>query len=425
MAEVIAASSIHLTIFSDFIIFDRFSSYLKLKRTTAWIFRFTNRARRRLYANENFGLNSCELDSAEKLLCRQAQAAFYASEIHSLREKQMLPNDSTIRDLLPFLDGDEVMRVGGRIEAASHLPFEAIHPIILPTRHRVTALIVAYYHQRMKHQNTEATIGEIRQKFWVTKLRQVLRGVIANCQVCKLARSKPVTPIMAPLPADRLTPFVRPFTYTGLDYFGPLKVTKRWIALFTCLTVRAIHLEVAHDLSTDSCILTIRNFINRRGTPVRIRSDNGKNFVGADQIAKRFDDVFDCERVQSELANKGVEWMFNCPNNPSEGGIWERMVRCVKRALYHMLKETAPREQTLQSAIIEAENIGNSRHLTHIAMSADQEEPLTPNHFLLGTSNTAKTPTLSEVEEKTYTLRKQWRIARHLRQRVWKRWILE
>ncbi|XP_017484718.1 PREDICTED: uncharacterized protein LOC108373320 [Rhagoletis zephyria] len=191
-------------------------------------------------------------------------------------EKQMLPNDSTIRDLLPFLDGDEVMRVGGRLEAASHLPFEAIHPIIMPTRHRVTTLIVAYYHQRMKHQNTEATIGEIRQKIWVTKLRKVLRGVIANCQICKLARAKSVTPIMAPLPADRLTPFVRPFTYTGVDYFGQVKVTigrrteKRWVALLTCLAVRAIHLEVAHDLSTDSCILANKEFYQ----PLRYPGEN-------------------------------------------------------------------------------------------------------------------------------------------------------
>lgn len=197
------------------------------------------------------------------------------------------------------------------------------------------------------------------------------------------------------------------------------------MALFTCLSVRAIHLEVAYDLSTDACILAIRNFINRRGVPVRIRSDNGKNFVGADQHAKRFSEVFDCDRIHDELSNKSVEWVFNCPINPSEGGVWERMVQCVKRVLRHTLKEVSPREYTLQCLMIEAENVVNSRPLTHLPISVDQEEPLTPNHFLLGTANTAQTPSGSEPFQKLCTLRKQWRIARQLRDRFWKRWISE
>ncbi len=90
---------------------------------------------------------------------------------------------------------------------------------------------------------------------------------------------------------DRLTPYVRPFSYSGLDYFGPVNVTigrrneKRWIALFTCLTIRAkiraVHIELAANLSIDACLICIRNFVNRRGVPVQIRSDNGTNFLGA------------------------------------------------------------------------------------------------------------------------------------------------
>jgi len=92
--------------------------------------------------------------------------------------------------------------------------------------------------------------------------------------------------------------------------------------LFTCLSTRAIHLELAHDLSTDSCIIAIRNFFCRRGPLHRIRSDNGKNFVGADREAIRFGDVFEMEKIQSELSSRSSEWVFNCPVNPSEGGVW-------------------------------------------------------------------------------------------------------
>lgn len=88
------------------------------------------------------------------------------------------------------------------------------------------------------------------------------------------------------------------------------------------------------------------------------------------------------------------------------------------------LKEVAPRECTLQSLLIEAENIINSRPLTHLPVSSEEEEPLTPNDFLMGSSNTAHTPALLELQRPT-TLRKQWRIARQLRDAFWKRWIAE
>lgn len=93
------------------------------------------------------------------------------------------------------------------------------------------------------------------------------------------------------------------------------RTKKRW-GLFTCLTTKAIHWEMAHDLSTDSCIISMRNFICRHGPVVRIRSDNGKNFVSKDP---------------GELSSKGIEWIFNCPAKPAEGGARERMVQCVKK----------------------------------------------------------------------------------------------
>ncbi|XP_036346799.1 uncharacterized protein LOC118756115 [Rhagoletis pomonella] len=283
----------------------------------------------------------------------------------------------------------------------------------------------------MHHQNLEATICEIRRCYRVPRLRSLLRSVVAKCAVCRLKKIHAVPPLMGPPPIDRLTPHIRPFSYTGLDYFGPITVTvrraneKRWVALFTCLTVRAVHLELAHDLSTDSCIVAMRNFINRRGVPVRIRSDNGKNFVGADMEAKRFSEVFDCDRLQSELSQRGVEWIFNSPFNPAEGGAWERLVQCVKRVLRHTLKERSPREHTLNCFLIEAENIVNSRPLTHLTIDANQEQPLTPNDFLLGEANTPQTPIANEVLEKTCLLRQQWRLARQLRDHFWKRWIAE
>ncbi|XP_055906585.1 uncharacterized protein LOC129941857 [Eupeodes corollae] len=180
---------------------------------------------------------------------------------------------------------------------------------------------------------------------------------------------------------------------------------KRWVALFTCLTVRAIHLELATDLSTDACILCIRNFVNRRGIPKRIRSDNGTNFIDAKKELLTAD-VFDSNAIKAELSAKGIEWIFNCPSNPHAGGCWERLVRSVKRVLSFTLNELAPKPETLVSALIEAENIVNSRPLTHLPVATEDAEPLTPNHFLIGGTNSTQSP--GHINERALCLRKQW-----------------
>ncbi|XP_070134695.1 uncharacterized protein [Drosophila bipectinata] len=413
------------------ILFQRFSSFSRLVRTTAWVLRFARRCRKQRSELEEYGLTATECEAAENLLIRQAQLESFPDEMGSAERGKEVANSSEIRSLAPYMDKYGVLRVYGRVDAALSMPYSARRPVILSHRHSLTEMVVRHYHAQMKHQNVDATIAQIRTRFWVTKIRRVLKEVISSCNECKLQRTRPMPPIMGPLPEDRLEAGGWPFKYTGLDYFGPLLVTvarhreKRWVALFTCLTTRAIHLELAHDLSTDSCIIAIRNFVCRRGPVCKLRSDNGKNFVGADREARRFGDVFETERIQSELSSRSIEWVFNCPSNPSEGGVWERMVQCVKRVLRHTLKEVAPRDHVLESLLIEAENVVNSRPLTHLPVDADQEAPLTPNDLLKGVANLPDTPGLDAELPKEGSTRKQWRIARMLRDRFWRRWVRE
>lgn len=420
-----------LIVNNEFINFSRFSSFSRLKRSVAWILRFISRCRKNYSDLQEYGLTSCELNSAEKYLCLQAQKEAFSAELKFIKEGKPIPKNSNLINLMPYIDDDGLLRVYGRIDAASYLPYSSRRPIILPRDHHFTKLLIMYHHCQMKHQNHEATVCEVRKRYWIPQIRSLLKKIVSNCPHCKIKNAYPRVPIMGPLPFDRLEPNVEPFKYTGLDYFGPINVSigrrteKRWVALFTCLTIRAIHLELAHDLSTDSCIIAMRNFMNRRGVPARIRSDNGKNFVGANEEAKRFNEVFEAERIQNELSTKGIEWIFNCPANPSEGGIWERMVQCVKKVLRYTLKDVSPKEHILQSLLIEAENVVNSRPLTHLPISPHEEEPLTPNHFLLGRGNVAPTPSVNTPDDKLFTLKKQWRIARSLRDRLWKRWIIE
>ena len=97
---------------------------------------------------------------------------------------------------------------------------------------------------------------------------------------------------MSDLPHHRVNAPEHAFTHVGLDYFGPFEVkqgrskVKSYGCIFTCLASRAVHLEVANSLDTDSCINCIRRLVARRGPVESILSDNGSNFVGANNELK-------------------------------------------------------------------------------------------------------------------------------------------
>ncbi|XP_066911613.1 uncharacterized protein [Clytia hemisphaerica] len=123
---------------------------------------------------------------------------------------------------------------------------------------------------------------------------------------------------MADLPKERLSVGSHAFENVGVDYFGPINVkqgrrtrrtagtAKRYGALFTCMTTRALHLELAGDLSTDSFILALRRFRARRGNPKTIRSDNGTNFVGAEREIREALAKWDQKRIQDELSQYDI-----------------------------------------------------------------------------------------------------------------------
>lgn len=152
----------------------------------------------------------------------------------------------------------------------------------------MTRLIIQDCHEKMNHTGQEAVLNELRQRYWPILGRTTVRQVCHRCPACRRATAKPVMPEMGALPLARVTRQTRPFIETGLDYFRPMYVTvgrsriKRYRALFTCLTMRAVHVELAERLTTDSAIMAIRRFISVRGTPKTIHCHNGTNFHGAE-----------------------------------------------------------------------------------------------------------------------------------------------
>ena len=126
-------------------------------------------------------------------------------------------------------------------------------------------------------------------------IRRALRSLGKYCFISRLWWADNVRPKLAPIPKFCFPEDFKhyPFVNTGMDMFGPFHIEKsrtrtelNYVCMFTCLVTQAVHLEVCEDLSTDCLLMAIRGFVSRRGYPDDIVSDNGKNFVGANQAMK-------------------------------------------------------------------------------------------------------------------------------------------
>ncbi|XP_055633605.1 uncharacterized protein LOC129773952 [Toxorhynchites rutilus septentrionalis] len=399
------------------IVYERFSNWNRLLHATAYVIRFGT-IRNQKGTKCSTSLTHEELKAAEILLWKLIQSEVYPDELTILTKNKTVPicerlileKSSPLRMLTPMLDDEGVLRVDSRISAAQGVAEDVKFPVILPRKHHVTNLIVDNFHRKLLHGNSETVVNEIRQRFYIAHLRTVVRDIEKRCQRCKVMRAKPSTPRMGPLPEARLSPGVRPFTYIGIDYFGPILVkvnrsaAKRWVCLITCLTIRAVHVEVAYDLSTKSCIACIRRFICRRGSPKEIYSDNGRNFTGAERILQ--DQI---ERIEQDAAttftNTETKWFFIPPSCPHMGGSWERIVRSIKNAMKSIPQDDKLDDEGLQTVLIEAEGIVNSRPLTYLPLDSAEREALTPNHFILGSSSGVVQP-ITKLEDSANKVRR-------------------
>lgn len=195
---------------------------------------------------------------------------------------------------------------------------------------------------------------------------------------------------MSDLPAERVEASA-PFTYCGLDCFGPFHVkdgrkeVKRYGLIVTCLASRAVHVEVLDDMSTDSFINGLRNVFTIRGNVRLIRCDRGTNFVGACNEFKSAWKEINTDFIVSKMLEWSCEFKFNPPASSHMGGVWERQIRTVRNVLNGLLRRSGQRLtlSSLRTFMYEVMAIINSRPLLVESLeSSDGPRPLTPNHIL-------------------------------------------
>jgi len=318
--------------------------------------------------------------------------------------------------------------VDGRLENAP-LQLDAKHPKILPASHHVVGLIISFYHHASGHSGTEHVLSMIRERFWIVKARAAVRKSLNSCFNCRKRQAPVGEQKMANLPQDRITPDKPPFTYVGVDCFGPFWVrrgrsqVKRYGVVFTRLRVRAIHIEVVHSLDTDSFLNSIRRFIARRGKPEEMRSDNGGNFVRSEKELRSAIDGWNQEVISESLLLRNVQWIFNPPAGSHHGGVWERCICTIRKVMNALLKEQVLDDEGLATLMCEVESIVNGRPLTKVSDDPRDPEALTPNQLLLLRSGPEM---LSGVFRKgdLYS-RRRWQQVQYLSDVFWRRWLRE
>ena len=245
---------------------ERISSWLKMKRVVAIMFRFKDML---LDIIKSDKINTTEqlvdmnlLQRSESSIIKMYQQRCFPNEISRLVDGNCVSRKSNIFKLDPFLDDHEIIRVGGRI-SQSRMEYKLKHPILLPKNGHVTSVIIDFSHRRVGHGSRGMTINEIKSNgFWVINCTAAMKSKISKCDDFRKLHGKSCQQKMSDLPEQRLIE-EPPFSYCGVDMSGPFlvkegqKIHKRYGAMFTCLCSRAVYKEATNSMTTDSFIQVI------------------------------------------------------------------------------------------------------------------------------------------------------------------------
>lgn len=294
-------------------------------------------------------------------------------------------------------------------------------------------MLIEYYHRKLLHGGGRLVLSTIREEFWPLNGRRLVRSVARNCFRCIRLNPVPVQQQIGQLPAQRVIPS-RPFSVTGIDYAGPVYLkpihkraapAKAYLSIFVCFSTKAVHIELVSDLTTQAFLAALRRFIARRGRPVHIHSDNGKNFEGAkNELTEMFAMLNNnIDEITSVCAEEGITWHLTPPKAPHFGGLWEAAVKVAKKHLFRQLGSSKLSFEDMSTILTQIESLMNSRPLLPITEDPNDLAALTPAHFLIGTSMTAlPDPNLQSVP--AHSLDHYQKLQLHV-QKFWSHWRTE
>jgi len=413
-------------------LWSRFSSIHTLERVVAWIYRFYSRLKDKVSLTSTI-LTPDELRTSHKKLIRLSQLQDFPEVLGAISQDKPLSTSHPLSSYLPILK-DKIIYLRSRVRDHK---INSSPKLLIPLHSKsiYTKLLLKTSHVCHLHPGVAALHSIIGDKYYIAGLRNLLKHISRSCPSCQRAYARPLSHQLGMLPTVRTTP-APPFMKVGVDFAGPLNIrrghTRRpvtdkcYVAVFTCMATKAVHLDLCASLSTEDFLATLTRFVSRRGCPSDIYSDNGSNFVGAREEIRELEALLgsrESRQSTSHFAQRnGIRWHNIPPRAPHFGGLWEAAVKTMKTLLKKNLTPHLLRFDELYTLLTEAESILNSRPLTPIRQDeVSQGLVITAGHFLIG--RPLRAPPTQEPPSGIITSLRRWRLVARLKDDLWKMWL--
>ena len=388
-------------------------------------------------------VNKNSLSSSAEILWIRATQMAHFSELFDLCKNPNAQvsaiNRNIFREHKIFLDNEiGVLRCTTRLQNSIH-PFPIVCPMLLPKHSMFTNLLIRSVHENHGHSGVAHTLTQLRSSlgFWILGGRKTVKAVIDKCNSCLKVSGvffdKPAHP---PLPDFRVRQ-ARCFSSIGLDMAGPFKVedteldetnplqrtfSKCYVLMITCASSRAVHLETTRSLAVKDFILALQRFMDVRGVPSHIESDNSKTFIRAN---KEFASIFNSKRARHFLQKKRIEWNFYTEHSPWKGGMTERLNDIFKKIARKTLGHNILNFEEFRSIVSYAMSIINCRPMTYVYSDINSEgTQLTPSMLLNG-FNLLEPPSLNyrkPSDSNELTLIERYKFIERLKDSFWNLW---
>ena len=390
---------------------------------------------------------------AETRLVWHDQHIYFPKTIAYIVKEDRVPSSSKLWRLGPiyaehsgisFSKNDyrfRVLRLSGRLKAATHMSKEFQEPLVLPPDSELTKSMILHTHKKVLQHvgGVNCVLCELRKTKWVVSTINQVKHTLRSCVKCRLLRPRPMGQQMAPLPNHRVPsdqePRLAPFHTVALDCAGHWNVKsstyprrpseKRYMLIFRCCMYGAVHIEKLDHMNTVSFLYALKRFIAARGLPRLIISDNGTNFkAGNEEIVFLWTqvDIKEIEKFNHHSPGRMVEWSFNPPDAHHYSGLIERMVGVSKVSLKAIMPNPVTDEE-LETVFKETEQLLNNRPIG-FKHSPDPNclEAITPAHFL-GHGDVHEN--LAPVGPGRKTIPERFTMQQNLMDQFWSRFVLE
>lgn len=415
---------------------EKYSSLQKLYNVTSRVYQFINKLRHRKADSQK---------QAESYWLSYMQKSAFQEELQYLQSNNNKAKSTPkyVNDLNLFIDNAGLLRCKGRLSRVNYYSYSTLNPILVAKHHPLTVLLVRDQHQKSKHLGIGTTLTALRERgFWIPAGRQVVKRIIKECVTCQKFNNLAFSyPKLTDLPKERVR-FVQPFQDTAIDYTGHVYVKdedgqmkKMYIVVYTCLAMRAIHLDVVPDLTVKSFLQSFSRFCSVYRVPLSLYTDNASYFVAAQKVMKNFflSEEFKDHIQQLNITHKTIpayaSWV---------GGVYERQVKTVKQCLYKTVGRAKLNYFELTTHLAAVQDCVNNRPITYVSSEIDEVEPLTPNKLLKPHTNPRLrlvedidgddplwTPTQNENHEQlNKTLQKQEQILQNYKKMWYSQYLL-